>query len=371
MNRSDRSISAALALAAMLLAGCSHAISRAPNHEGGRFDFRKVKCENSLARDSAEGLVSVRYLGGGGVAIGWQGETVLTAPFFSNYSLARVLCGRIRPNEKAIENGLAGVPLGTVRAVLAGHSHYDHLGDLPAVVPKLPKDVKVFTNDSGLKLLGHALRDQVVSLQGSEKAVEIPGADGRVRFRVFAVHTEHAPHIFRYHWRGGEVEEEWTRPWNPPIRRLRCGMPLAFVLDLLDPENGETRFRIYLQDSASGIDQGLPPASVVADGHPFDLAVFCLPSYTLVRDAPGWLLGKLQPRHVLVVHYEDFFQSRDRRFVALMTRRKADRYLKQVEDGLRRWHVEPRGPLGEVCGASAPEWTMPIPGEALTFEAAR
>lgn len=372
MNRRDRSIFAALALAAALFAGCSHSISRAPNHEDGPFDFRTAQCKNPPGWEGAEDLVSVRYLGGGGVAVGWQGETVLTAPFFSNYSLARVLCGRIRPNEKAIEKGLAGVPLGTVRAVLAGHSHYDHLGDLPALVPKLPADAKVFTNDSGKKLLGHALGHQIKSLQGHlGEPVSIPGADGRVRFRVYAVRTEHAPHIFRYHWRGGEVDEEWTRPWNPPVRHLKCGMPLAFVLDLLDPENGETRFRIYLQDSASGMDQGLPPAVVVQDGHPFDLAVFCLPSYTLVRDAPGWLLDRLRPRHVLVVHYEDFFQSRNRRFVTLMTRRKADRYLEQIEDGLRRCRVEPRGPLGQVCGASAPEWTLPIPGEALTFQVAR
>ncbi|HSK81465.1 MAG TPA: hypothetical protein VLQ45_33735 [Thermoanaerobaculia bacterium] len=372
MNRPDRSIAAVLTLAAALLAGCSHTISRAPNHPGGPFDFRKAECKNPPDGNVTDDRVSVRYLGAGGVAIRWQGETVLTAPFFSNYSLARVLCGRLRPNEKAIGKGLADVPLGTVRAILAGHSHYDHLGDLPVVVGLIPnKDVRVFTNDSGKKLLGHTLPDRVESLQGSlGKPVDIPGADGRTRFRVSAVRTEHAPHIFRYLWGKGEAEE-WTGPWRPPVRRLKCGTPLAFVLDLLDPESGKTRFRIYLQDSASGAGQGLPPAAVTGDGHPFDLAVFCLPSYTLVRDAPGWLLGRLQPRHVLVIHYEDFFQSRNRRFVTLMTRRKADRYLQKIEDGLRLSSVEPRGPLGDVCGASTREWTLPLPGEALTFEAAR
>lgn len=356
-----------LALSAALCAGCAHTISRAPNHGNGPFDFRTARCERPSGGGVADDRVSVRYLGAGGVAIGWKGETVLTAPFFSNYSLARVLLGRICPNEKAIEKGLENVSLPTVRAVLAGHSHYDHVGDLPAVVPKLPEGVKVFTNDSGVKLLGHVLPGQVESLQGRlGKTVEIPGADGRARFRVFAVSTEHAPHIFRYLWGRGEAEE-WKGAWTPPVRLLKCGMPLAFVLDLLDPESGETRFRIYLQDTASGAGQGLPPAELTENGPRFDLAVFCLPSYTLVKDAPGWLLGKLQPRHVLVTHYEDFFQSRDRRFVTLMTRRKADRYLDQIETRLK----EPRGPIGDVCGPSAPAWTMPLPGEALTFEAAR
>lgn len=359
-----------------LLAGCGHVVYHAPNHEGHRFDFKHPPCKPAgpLEPDDADNLpdiVKVRYLGAGGVAIVWQGETILTAPFFSNYRLPRVLLGRLAPNREAIRKGMNGVPAAGARSILACHSHYDHLGDLPVVAQDYAPQARVYTNDSGVKLLASALAGRAESLQG-RLGQWIPAPDGGpAPIRFLAVESEHAPHLFRYQWGGGEVAEPWEKPWERlRVRRLKCGTALAFVIDLLSPDRKQVRYRIYYQDSASPEGKGEIPDIATADGRPVDLAILCMASYKWAAGAPGALLSQMRPRHVLVTHYEDFLRGGDKpvRFVPLLTNGLANRYLTTVETRLRQDGRVSRGPVGRVCGPSGAEWTMPLPGETLRFE---
>jgi hypothetical protein len=372
MSRS-RASSGVLPLALLLLAGCGHVIYHAPNHPGSGFDFACPPCSPAEGPD-ADGMVTLRYLGAGGLYIGWQGDAVLTAPFFSNYSLFRVGLGRLAARKDAIEEGLAGIPVDRVHAILAGHSHYDHLGDLPVVAEEHARAARVYVNGAGFNLLApYGLGERLGSLEDRlGEWLWVTGADGERRpIRFLAVRSGHAPHLFRYHWRGGEVKEPLTRKWDGgSIGRLRAGTTLAFVIDLMSPDFREVRYRIYYQDAASPAWQGEPPDVVMADGRPFDLAVLCMASYNRVVGCPAALLGKIKPRHVLITHYEDFFRPRGKpvRFVALLTNRLANGYLARVEESLARGGPPPQGPMNPVCGPSGSEWTMPLPGETLYFQ---
>lgn len=357
-------------LGAALLLGCGHVIRHAPNYGDRPFDFKRPpSCSYSLEPVGPMGkTVEIRYLGAGGLAIGWQGETVLMAPFFSNYGLLRVPFGKLSPSESAIGRGMAEVPRSTA-AILAGHSHYDHLGDLPVVATEFAPRARVYVNDSGVTLLKPFLADRVESLQPSVgREVQLQDAAGRaLPFRVHPLLSEHAPHIDHYLWGKGEVPGPPRPPWTAvPIRALKAGTPLAFVIDLLGPR-GEVRYRIYYQDAASGAGKGEPPETLLKDGHAFDLAVLCMASYNRVDRAPQSLLAKIRPRHVLAIHYENFFSRNEyRRFAPLLTDRLANAYLKKVEDTLQGQDL--RGPVGRVCGPSAKAWTMPLPGEVLHFQ---
>lgn len=371
----SRSCASSGVLALLLLAGCGHVVYHAPNHPGGSFDFACPPCSPAVGEE-AEGMVTVRYLGAGGLSIGWQGDVVLTAPFFSNYSLVRVGLGRFSADKEAVKQGLAGVPLDRVRAILAGHSHYDHLGDLPVVAEEHARAARVYVNRAGFNLLApYGLGDRLSSLEDRVgEWIWVTGADGGRRpIRFLAIRSGHAPHLFRYHWRGGEVKEPLTKKWDGgSIGRLRAGTTLAFVIDLMSPDFQEVRYRIYYQDSASPAWMGEPPEFVLADGRPFDLAVLCMASYNRVVDCPASLLGAVRPRHVLVTHYEDFFRARSKsvRFVTLLTDRLANEYLARVEESFARGGPPPQGPVNAVCGPSGPEWTMPLPGDTLLFKPA-
>jgi hypothetical protein len=95
-------------------------------------------------------------------------------------------------------------------------------------------------------------------------------------------------------------------------------------------------------------------------------------SYIFAPGAPGALLDRLRPRHVLIAHYEDFFRSRDKplRFVAPLTDARVDRYFRELRDAFGRGGQPTRGPRRPPCGPSAAGWTLALPGESLSFDAA-
>jgi L-ascorbate metabolism protein UlaG (beta-lactamase superfamily) len=70
---------------------------------------------------SGESVV-LRYLGSGGILIRWRGHSVMTAPFFSNPSFARVGLGlRLPVRDDRID---AGLPENLyLDAMLIGHAH--------------------------------------------------------------------------------------------------------------------------------------------------------------------------------------------------------------------------------------------------------
>lgn len=246
-------------------------------------------------------------------------------------------------------------------AILAGHSHYDHLGDLPIVARLYAPRARVYVNDSGLKLLNHTLGSRLESLEGRvNQPVQLRDAQERpLPFRVTALRSEHAPHFFRYLWAGGPVKEFWNGDWDDlRLWHMRSGTPLAFVIELLDGDN-QARYRIYYQDAASGRGFGAPARQI-----PVDLAILCMPGHQLVKNAPEWLLRQLNPRHVLAIHYENFFEKGPKRFVPMLTDRLANAYLGCIDDTLG---PDARGPEPPVCGPSGPKWTMPLLGEEVRF----
>jgi len=368
--------SAAVLMLALACTGCGHVIRGefAPNHPGKVYDFRHPGCSPAPRPPEPGGdEVLLRYLGAGGLYLEWRGAALLTGPFFSNRNPFIVQFGRLRTDARAVQRGFDGMQLGEVRAILVGHAHYDHLGDVPDVAREYSPQARIYVNQSGANALKGfpVLEGRVVSLQG-ERAdwFRLTDGDGRllpIRFR--AVESAHAPQLWRYHWGAGEIEEEWTEEWGSrKTRALHEGKTFAFVIDLLEGDAAETvRFRIYYQDAAAPAGVG-QPAFEAPDAHPYDLAVLCMASFRFVKDHPQSILGRLHPSHVLVTHYEDFFRGPDKplRFVFPMSSRWANDFLTRVDDTLSGPLA---GPQGSICGPSSQAATMPLPGEWLQFQA--
>lgn len=393
---------ASLALAAWAAGslGCGHAVSPAVDFNfAPRFDFGDPPCpaadrpthpadpaDPADAADAADpadpadpaahaNTLVARYLGAGGLYLEWQGEGLLTGPFFSNPGLLRTGLGRIRFDRPAIRRGLEGVPTATLGAILAGHSHYDHVGDLPVVAGEMAPAARIYVNRSGANALDAYpdLAARTLPLEGLRTGwTQLTDATGRpLPFRVYPVRSGHAPHV--------DSITLWActtppggRPWTERrYSALQMGQPFALVIDLLASAavDAPTLFRLYYQDAASRAPLGVPPPQVVGDGIPFDLAVVCMASADLVPDYPAELLAEIRPRHVLVTHYEDFFSSwgPGKRFVVRLTERRANRFLTRIGDTLSAVPVTGSGPLGGVCSPSSAYWTMPQVGEWMAF----
>jgi hypothetical protein len=363
-----------IALAALTaLAGCGHLIrpDLAPNWNG--FDFARPPCRLSPRPAPAANEAVLRYLGAGGLYVEWQGSALLMSPFFSHRGALRAQSGRLSSDEEAIRRGLGGMDLSRVRAIAAGHSHYDHLGDLPAVAEAYAPGARIYVNQAGFNALAPLapLAGRVASLEGEEGKgwIWLREANGnRLPIRFHKVASEHAPQFWHYHFAAGEIASPWTEGWqHHRMRDLHAGQTFAFVIDLMSQDLSTVRFRMYYQDAANPEEKGFPNFGELGP-HGFDLAVLCMASYPFVHRHPESILGHLQPRHVLVTHYEDFFRDTRKpvRFVFPLTSGAADRFLVRTRAALAGG--ETKGPEGTVCGPSGPAFTMPMPGEWIRFE---
>ncbi len=314
-------------------------------------------------------MVDVRYLGAAGLYVRWGDDSILLGPFFSNPGLFRALAGRWEMDEAAIERGLAGLPLAEVEAVFAGHAHYDHVGDFPAILARAPR-AHVYVNRSGVHALVPYAAGRSTALEdGANQWVWLTGPEGERRpVRFFAVPSEHAPQIDHHLWAKGSMKEDWHEPWTSRhFHELRAGQTFALVIDLMSSDLGSVRYRFYYQDAANRRGIGEPPP--FPDGHPYDLAVLCIASYDKADGQPAAILDVLRPRHVLVTHYEDFMRRQDRpvRFVTLLTDAKIEAYLQTICRQLGCESPSGAGPANSVCGPSGPRWTVPLLGEWMRF----
>jgi hypothetical protein len=366
--------------AAALALGGGHAIGPglAANHPEG-FDFLEPGCEPAPrpSDPAPAGAVVVRYLGAGGLYVEWQGEAILLGPFFSNPGLVESGLRPMRFRWGSIRQGLEGMPMERVGAILAGHSHYDHIGDLPVIAGRLAPWTRIYVNESGANALHPypRLRERTVVLDGLEGEWRyLEDAEGRpLPFRLRALPSSHAPHFDGVTlWK--HTTEPGSTPWNE--RRygdLGAGQPFALVIDLLDPaaegaeDEAAVRYRIHYQDSASAAPDGIPPRELL--DRSYDLAVVCMASAHLVRPYPAGLVEAIRPRHVLVTHYDDFFRPWEERrgFVSLLTRRRAEAFLRRVEGALPALGTPPPATAAATCGPTAPGWTMPLVGEWIVF----
>jgi hypothetical protein len=330
---------------ALFLTGCATSLDSLPVGRSPVEGWCCVRGEEPL---------TLEYLGAGGWLLRMGEAAILTAPFFSNPGLLDVIFGRIESDSAAIERYLP--PVSDVPAVLVGHAHYDHLMDLPYILRRRAPEARLYGSRTAANLLQGDPEldpDRLVSVEESAGDSEHPGswhmtADGRIRF--MALRSGHAPHFFGIHLYQGERREpatqlpEWAGEWVE-------GTPLAYLIDFLSPE-GEVLYRIHYQDAASTPPEGFPPP--LADGIPVDLAIVCAPGYQEVRDFPEGILRRLEPRQVLVGHWESFFRSREEGEFHGVPATDLEGFLRRMEAAL---------PVGA-------EWEIPLPGTTIRVAAA-
>jgi hypothetical protein len=277
----------------------------------------------------APDTVLVSFLGVGGLILRWQGQAIMTAPLYSNPTIGELALSEIHPDPQRIDGLLREEQheLASVRAILCGHSHYDHLMEVPYIALHRATNAEVIGNDSMVKLLDPIAKELsprlLVSLQrASANERLVPGT----RIRVRAIASQHSPQI------GPRLQGKtaqalgWLFPlpdislWRgeSDLKAARLptragewagGTALAFVIELLRPASDDVAFRIYYQDSPTKPPFGFPPR-LGGDRDRYDLAILCMGGATEYPEFPGDIVEYLAPRYVMGVHWEDFFDPR-------------------------------------------------------------
>ncbi|MBT8405448.1 MAG: hypothetical protein KJP18_16415 [Gemmatimonadetes bacterium] len=336
---------AALVLA-LLVTGCAPALTAA--------DFARgpVRLDTGAAVPAPP--VTMTYLGVGGWLIETPATAVLTAPLFSNPSIWRTGLLEIEADTVAIAEGLRTVgvtELSRVVAIVSGHAHYDHLMDVPWVAARQAARARVLTNTTGVRTLAPAWSrldldpDRLVDL--SSLAADVEGGGTRVPLgpdlRVLPVRSRHPPHF------GGLELYDASRE-APLEREPRSasewvgGDALSFLFEVLDSSGSVVR-RIYVQDAVSEGPYGFVPEGTDS----VDVAVLVPASFEEARWHPEAVMENLRPRHVVLGHWEDFFEP-----VSVDPDPVPGTNLARFVERLRR-----------ALEGDESRWTLPVPGTRI------
>lgn len=308
----------------------------------------------------APDAVEIRYLGSGGVYIGWHDEGVLLGPSFSNPGYARALLLRVRPDLERIRTAMGGFHYERVRAIFAGHAHYDHIADIPTIAQHFIPRVPVYVNAMGMRALDGEtmLKGRLRELRAGSDWIPVSRS-----IRVRAVSGGHAPQLCR--WRRFPCVFAGTpiaTPWNTPLTKHRLwkmhgGETLALVIEI-DDGDGDP-FLIYYNDAS-------PDAPLGQTTGDFDLAILTIAQWQWARDYPRDLLSVLRPRHVLISHWDNFFReaTQQSHAVPLLTTTRVQRF----KDIVTKYTTADGAPLLPVCGETDPHWTMPAAASTMFFK---
>ena len=267
--------------------------------------------------------VQLTYLGVGGFVIRSGGQAIMTAPSFTHPGLAKVLFHwTVRSDSADVAAGLAGVPVDDVTGILVGHSHYDHLLDVPTVLRRWapratayggPTMVNILAGDTTVR--GRA-RSVAADVGSADSAGTWVWAEGR-RFRFMPLRTQHAPNLsigaHTSRWlsytiaNGVQATPRASLPRS--VYGWKLGEPYAWLIDVMDSSGTTVAFRLFYQDAAADARFDVLPPLPEGDRRPVDVAIVCVGNYGNVREYPDALVRAVAPRFVVLGHWEDFFRS--------------------------------------------------------------
>lgn len=257
----------------------------------------------------ADEPVELTYLGVAGWIIRKGEAAIMTAPLLSDPSLLDVGLSPVSADPDRIEAHLPDVS--DVTAILVGHGHYDHLMDVPYIATHRAPRALIYGNPTTAhQLAPFGLTDRVRVVLDEAGTAERPGEwiDVAPGVRIMPLLSDHAPHLAGVTLFSGVRTRDMPRKPEAAGEWLD-GRTLAFLIDLLNAD-GSVGLRIYFQDAVPAPPLGFAPP--LEDGVGVDVAIIVPATYAEVDWHPEALLDNLEPRHVLLCHWEDFFEPPSR-----------------------------------------------------------
>jgi L-ascorbate metabolism protein UlaG (beta-lactamase superfamily) len=233
--------------------------------------------------------VRVRWLGTAGFEIAHGGTVVLVDPYVTRASLARCVVGPLRPDRAAVARYASRAD-----AIVAGHTHFDHVLDVPEIAART--GAKVFGSRSAVNLcraagLPETQLSDVERAAGSEPVVAEVGP-----FRLRFVPSAHSAFVLGRVPFPGDIADCDEVPLR--TERYRCGA----VFDIEITVAGRT---LYHVGSANLIESSVR-------SHDVDLLLLCVAGWTSTRAYPERIVRALSPSAILLSHWDSFFSPLDR-----------------------------------------------------------
>jgi L-ascorbate metabolism protein UlaG (beta-lactamase superfamily) len=270
------------------------------------------------------GPVRVRWLGTAGFAIEHDGAVLLVDPYLTRASLPRCVAGPLVPDALAIARHAPKAD-----AIVAGHTHFDHVLDVPSIA--LSTGAMVFGSRS-LATLCRASgvpESRVRDVEGGPGSQPIVAEVGPFRLRF--VPSAHSRFLLGRVPFPGDIADCDDVPLR--TERYRCGAVFAVEIGVA----GRTIVHVGSAELLSSPFEAKEP----------DLVLLCTAGWTSSPDLPERLARALSPRAVLLSHWDDFFRPLERG-ARMLPAMQVPRLVDRLGKATREARVGALPLLGEV-----------------------
>ena len=235
--------------------------------------------------------LSVTWLGVSTLLVDDGSSALLTDGYFSRPGLARVAAGKVAPSPARVDGCLARAKVSRLAAVIAVHTHFDHVLDSALVADR-----------TGAQLVGGESAANVgrgYGLGPDRLVVAVGGEPIRLgAYDVTLVESRHCP--------PDRFPGVIGTPLPPPVRAsaYRCGEAWSVLVHHLS-----TGRRLLLQGSAGFVegalaDHGAPKIEVVY----LSVGQLGLQRRSYLEDYWAETVRAVGARRVVLIHWDDFFR---------------------------------------------------------------
>ena len=259
----------------------------------------------------------IRYYGTGCFTVQRGDNVLLTDPFISNPSSTQLMFGKVKTDVDYVEKYINPATFRKVHLVIAGHAHYDHLMDMPYLSKYIPEETPVITNRTAKHILAYYQLPQqsivVNDIWGTDtqEGYWYYSADGTMRTMAFK--SQHPPHFAGINFMNKRYTADLTA--EPLLMKdWQEGKTLAFMVDWLEEDS--ITYRMYFSSSLAKQPFGLFPKSLL-DEHPIDDLFISAALFSDFEAAPKPLIDLAQPNRIILMHWENFFRSKEKETKAL------------------------------------------------------
>jgi L-ascorbate metabolism protein UlaG (beta-lactamase superfamily) len=226
--------------------------------------------------------VNIHWLGTAGIELSHSGQVILIDPYLSRPGKSDIFFKRLLPR-KDIINWYVNNIGGNVRAIVAGHTHFDHVLDIPLMAHSLDCPV-----------LGSSSLDTLLSLSGLPGRVTVCNSKEQVKLgddiSVSMIPSAHGLILSRLLLLEGDINPGLTLPLR--TNQYRLGAMSAPKVTM----GGLTLLHI---GSAGFIEKKL-------ECHTCDILFMCVAGWKNWPLYPERVIEILQPSCVIPIHYDDF-----------------------------------------------------------------
>jgi L-ascorbate metabolism protein UlaG (beta-lactamase superfamily) len=228
--------------------------------------------------------VTVTWLGTAGFAIEHDGTTLLIDPYVTRASLWDCVRAPLRSDAAAVARWTPRAD-----AIVAGHTHFDHALDVPAIARATGATVYGSRSCAALCHIAGVPGERVVDVESAMRGEPVRAQVGPFALRFLP--SAHSAFLFGRVPYPGEISDCDQVPMR--TGRYRCGAVFGVEITVAGR-------RLYHLGSANLVD-----AHRAAD---VDLLLMCVAGWTSTRDFPTRVLSAFSPGAILLSHWDDFFR---------------------------------------------------------------